>query len=242
MAVITAPILDPSKAPTARRLTSRVACATVLGCAALLAGCASVRTIESQVQSYSSLQQRPAPATYRLQLLPSQQANSAFFTQVVQQAEQSLAGVGLQRDDANGHLVAQINAQSRYIPDSWLRPGSPYNSFGWGMGYGRGFGWGGGMMWRDTGPNLHYRAVQLTLRDFSSQQVVYETSATYEDVWVDEQVIYRILFDSALNGFPQPPTGPRTVRATIGQAQAPAVSTPATGAAPTPAPSPKAIP
>lgn len=185
---------------------------------ALLAGCSGVRTVQSDVQSYSTLTQLPSPPTYRLQLLPSQQAQGAEFELVVQQAQASLAGVGLQRDDVNGVLVAQIAAQARYIPDSWLQPGSPYNPYGayGGFGWGAGWGWRGGMMWRDTGPALHYRAVQLTLRDFASQQVVYETSAKYEDVWVNDQVIYRILFDSALNGFPKPPAGPRTVSATVG--------------------------
>ena len=97
----------------------------------------------------------------------------------------------------------------------------------------------GGLMWRDTGPSLHYRAVQLTLRDHASQQVVYETSARYEDVWVDDNVIYRILFDSALNGFPHPPSGPRRVSATVG---GPAPASPATvpaTVAPAPAPAGK---
>ena len=199
----------------------------LLAAALWLAGCSSVRTVESEVQSFSTLAQLPSPPTYRLQLLPSQQAQGVAFDNVAQQAQVSLASVGLQRDDANGSLVAQINAQARYIPDSWLLPGSPYNPYGGfgGMGWGAGFGWRGGMGWRDTGPSLHYRAVQLTLRDFASQQVVYETSAKYEDVWVNDQIIYRILFDSALNGFPKPPAGPRKVSATVG---APSQPVPAT--------------
>lgn len=211
--------------PRARRLAG-YAITTAL-CTVLLAGCSSVRTVQSDVQSYSTLQQLPSPPTYRLQLLPSQQAQGPEFAQVVQQAEASLAGVGLQRDDANGALVAQIAAQARYIPDSWLLPGSPYNPYGayGGFGWGPGWGWRGGMMWRDTGPSLHYRAVQLTLRDFASQQVVYETSAKYEDVWVNDQMIYRILFDSALNGFPRPPSGPRTVSTTVGAPTQPEAGT-----------------
>ena len=202
-----------------------------------LTGCASVRNVESEVQSYSTLTQLPKPPTYRLQLLPSQQAQGVAFDNVVQQAQTSLAGVGLQRDDAQGTLVAQIAAEARYIPDSWLLPGSPYAPYGpyGGFGWGAGFGWRGGMMWRDTGPSLHYRAVQLTLRDFQSQQVVYETSARYEDVWVDDKVIYRILFDSALNGFPKPPTGVRKVTATVG---APPAANPAPAAAAAPAAKP----
>ena len=93
------------------------ACALLLS-ALWLTGCASVRNVESEVQSYSTLTQLPKPPTYRLQLLPSQQAQGAAFDNVVQQAQTSLAGVGLQRDDAQGTLVAQIAAEARYIPDS----------------------------------------------------------------------------------------------------------------------------
>ena len=216
----------PFNLPRQSRRIMGYALAIALG-TALLAGCSGVRTVHSDVQSYSTLTQLPSPPTYRLHLLPSQQAQGPEFAQVVQQAEASLASVGLQRDDAHGALVAQIAAQARYIPDSWLLPGSPYNPYGAYGGFGWGPGWGGrgGMMWRDTGPSLHYRAVQLTLRDFASQQVVYETSAKYEDVWVNDQVIYRILFDSALNGFPQPPAGPRTVSATVGAPPQPAPGT-----------------
>ena len=199
----------PGQTGTLQR--NALTCALLL-CTLWLTGCAGVRNVESEVQSYSTLAELPKPPTYRLQLLPSQQAQGTAFDNVVQQAQTSLAGVGLQRDDAQGTLVAQISAEARYIPDSWLLPGSPYGGFGWGPG----FGWRGGLMWRDTGPSLHYRAVQLTLRDFQSQQVVYETSARYEDVWVDDKVIYRILFDSALNGFPKPPAGVRKVTATVG--------------------------
>ena len=211
------------------RMTHLVS-AMLLTCAALLAGCSSVRTVESQVQSYSTLQGRPTPPTYRLEVLPSQQEQAMAFAPIERQAEQSLAGVGLQRDDANGTLVVQIGAQARFIPDSWLYYNSPYArpGWGWGMGYGRGWGWGGGFMMRDAGPSLYYRAVRLTMRDFKTQQVVYETSAIYEDVWSDDNVIYRMLFDSALNGFPQPPQGPRTVRAATQPAQPAQPALPAT--------------
>ncbi|GAB2456762.1 hypothetical protein GCM10027082_04420 [Comamonas humi] len=208
------------------RSTHRTATALLVACAALLAGCSSVHTVESRVQSYSTLQALPAPATYRLQMLPSQQEQAAAFAPIERQAEQSLAGVGLTRDDAAGALVMQIGAQARYIPDSWRYYNSPYAGPGWGWGLGYGRGWGGGFMMRDMGPSLHYRAVQLTMRDFKTQQVVYETSAVYEDIWADDNVIYRMLFDSALNGFPQPPQGPRTVRAAT-QEPAPAPAAPA---------------
>ena len=42
----------------------------------LLAGCSTTRVVEGQVQSFSTLAAVPAPATYRIERLPSQQACS----------------------------------------------------------------------------------------------------------------------------------------------------------------------
>ena len=41
--------------------------------AATLAGCGAPRLVEGQVQSFSTLTAAPAPATYRIERLPSQQ-------------------------------------------------------------------------------------------------------------------------------------------------------------------------
>ena len=87
----------PGQTGTLQR--NALTCALLL-CTLWLTGCAGVRNVESEVQSYSTLAELPKPTTYRLQLLPSQQAQGTAFDNVVQQAQTSLAGVGLQRDDA----------------------------------------------------------------------------------------------------------------------------------------------
>lgn len=178
-------------------------------------GCASTRAVDSAVQSYSTLSALPSPATYRLELLPSQQADSAKFASIESQAQQSLQKVGLERDDSHGKLVVQIGAQARYtLPESW-----PYYGRGpgwnWGLGYGRG-GWGMGMgAMFDRPPTLQYRSVSVVMRDPLTQKIVYETSATHEEVWSNDALIFGVLFDSALSGFPQPPTGARQIRTEI---------------------------
>lgn len=181
--------------------------------AALLAGCAGPRLVESDVRSYSTLAVLPNPPTYRIEHLPSQQLHAAAFAPIEEQAVGALARVGLRRDEARPSLVAQLGAEGGYAtPRAW-----PYYSadpfYGrWGMGYGR--GWGGNWM-MDTPPTLYHRKVSLVLRNAQTQQVVYETSATYEDVWTKDPAIYGVLFDQALSGFPQPPQGPRSVRTEV---------------------------
>lgn len=185
---------------------------------AVLAGCASTRVVDSDVRSFSALQTVPQPATYRLERLPSQAAQAVSFNAIESLAQQSLARVGLQRDDANARLVLQIAAQGSYARPAWgPYYGDPfYGRMGWGFGYGGRYGWGLGGSWMmDRPPTLHRREVSLVLRDATTQQIVYETSAVYEDVWTDDPAIFGLLFDAALTGFPQPPAGPRQVRTTV---------------------------
>ena len=108
------PVLLRSLAPAPTRSWQRWApTGALLLAAGLLTGCANVRTVEAQVQSYTRLAALPQPPSYRLELLPSQQAQAASFATIEQQAQQALAKVGLQRDDAQPRLLVQISAQAR---------------------------------------------------------------------------------------------------------------------------------
>ena len=120
--------------------------------ALLLAGCSTTRVVESEVSSFSTLSALPAPPTYRLERLPSQQAQAVQFATIEAQAQQALARVGLQRDDANAKLVLQLGVQGGMVPNPYWSgyPRAypfggpwPYGRWGWSVGYGR--GWGGGM-------------------------------------------------------------------------------------------------
>ena len=188
---------------------------TLLLCAAAatLAGCSTgPRLVEGQVQSFSTLAAVPAPATYRIERLPSQQMPS--FAPIAALAEQALGRAGLQRDDAAPKLLAQIGVQADTVPRR--DPFAPFNApYGgpWGFGGWHGRGWGFHGAWGFYEPTpLHRRAVSIVLRDAATQAVVYETSAVHEDVWVADPGVYGVLFDAALTGFPQPPQGPRQVR------------------------------
>jgi hypothetical protein len=187
--------------------------------AALLAGCAGPRRVESDVSSFSTLTALPSPPTYRIERLPSQQAHAAAFAAIEAQAEAALAKVGLRRDETRPRLIAQLGAEGGYaMPRNWpyYGPDPYYGRWGWGWGLGYGGRWGWGMNWMmDAPPTLYHRKVSLVLRDAATQQVVYETSATYEDVWTSDPAIYGVLFDQALSGFPQPPQGQRSVRTEV---------------------------
>ena len=180
--------------------------------AAVLAGCSTgPRIVEGQVQSFSTLAAMPAPATYRLERLPSQQTPS--FEPIAALAEQALARVGLTRDDAAPRLLVQIGVHADTVPRY-----DPYPAWGFGGWYGRGWGMQGAWRFGEL-PPLHRRAVSLMVRDAATQTVVYETSAVHEDVWVSDPAVFGVLFDAALNGFPKPPPGGRQVRLPLPSAQ-----------------------
>jgi len=178
---------------------------------AVLGGCAVQRSVDSTVQAYSGLATLPAPPSYRLELLPSQQAQGAAYAPVVPLAHAALARAGLQRDDAAPRWIAEIGVRTgtAYADGPWY-PQGPWGA--WGPGWGHRRGLRAGWMLREMPPLLYRHEVRLVLRDAATQQTVYETSASNEDVWTDTPRIFGVLFDAALAGFPTPPAGPRQVR------------------------------
>ncbi|MCB1979504.1 MAG: hypothetical protein KDF25_09130 [Burkholderiaceae bacterium] len=186
-----------------------------------LAGCAVQRTVDSQVQSWSTLARLPQPPSYRLDLLPSQQQERSFDA-IVPMAHTALARAGLQRDDAAPRLIAEIGVRTgvAYADGPWY-PLGPWGGWGpWGgrRGLQGGLGWGfgpgvhAGWMLREMPPVLYRNEVSVVLRDAATQKTVYETSASNEDVWTDAPRIFGVLLDAALAGFPTPPVGPRQIR------------------------------
>ena len=193
----------------------------VLLTALALAGCAVQRTVDSQVQSWSTLASLPQPPTYRLDLLPSQQQSRAFDA-IVPMAHAALARAGLQQDDAAPRLIAEIGVRTgTALADGPWYPYGPWGGWGGGFGWGHRSGMHAGWMLRELPPTLYRNEVSVILRDAATQKTVYETSASNEDVWTDAPRIFGVLFDAALAGFPTPPAGARQVRL-------PLVATPAT--------------
>ncbi len=190
-------------------------------CGALaLTGCASVRLVDSDVQSFSQLRAMPAPPTYRFERLPSQQAQGAQQDTIEAQAAQALAKVGMRlAPSAQAAYHVQAHARiDREMPADWY---DPWWGGGWGPGWGAGFGgWGGrgfygGMAMQFPPPTLYRREVGLIVRDAASAAVVYETHAVHEGIWTDNPAVFGAMFDAALTGFPTPPTGPRRVNVEI---------------------------
>ena len=182
---------------------------TLLCGALALTGCASVRLVDSDVQSFSQLRALPAAPTYRFERLPSQQAQSAQQDTIEAHAANALAKVGMRLEPgAQAAYRVQVQARvDREMPTGWYDPW-------WGGGWG-GHGFYGGLSMRFPPPTLYRREVGLIVRDATSAAVVYETRAVHEGIWTDNPAVFGAMFDAALAGFPTPPTGQRRINVEI---------------------------
>jgi len=189
-----------------------------------LTGCATRWVVDSEVKSFSNISAVPAGATYRFERLPSQQASEASQQQLEAMAGAALERVGLRRDDANPRYTAQIGARVTAELSSWADPwfygGGPWGPYRYGR-YGRygspwyGRGWYGGGWYGPAFPpasNPWYaREVSIVLRELPSNRVVYETHARNDGPYTASATVLPVMFQAALQGFPNPPKGERRV-------------------------------
>ena len=149
---------------------------------AVAAGCASTFTVDNTVQSFSQITALPAPATYRFERLPSQQA--AQHAQLEALADAALNAAGLRRDDTNPRYTVQVHARVHPMVSPFADPFiDPWDRFGWGLGFGRG-GWHrhwglgiGAHYGHRLEPSWYHREVDVVVRDLGSNRVVYESRA-----------------------------------------------------------------
>lgn len=190
----------------ARNLT-----AALLG-AVLLAGCATSYKVESNVQAFTSASAVSQPLSYRFERMPSQQVDPRQV-QLEALADPALVKAGLKRDDAAAHYTVQVAARTGRTLSPWSDPWD----WGWGAGIG-GRRWGMGLH-RSFGryESLWYaREVSIVVREAGSSKVVFESHATNDGPWSDNPSVLSAMFEAALQGFPNPPAGPRRVDVTVG--------------------------
>ena len=190
--------------------------AIALIASALLAGCASSLRMDNTVQSFSALSEVSAAASYRYERLPSQRQDPAQ-PQLEAMADAALARVGLRRDDAAPAYTVQVWSRMQYAVSPWAQPSFGGWS-GWGgvgLGSHSGIGMGIGFPIGGIDSPWYQREVGLILREAGSGRVVYETHAFHEGYWIDPARAWPAMFEAALQGFPQPPTGVRRVDITF---------------------------
>ncbi|WP_198086674.1 DUF4136 domain-containing protein [Variovorax sp. E3] len=194
---------------------------------ASLTGCATSWVVDSNVKSFSALGTVPPGATYRFDRLPSQQADGARQESLEAMAGAALDQVGLRRDDARPQYNAQIGARVTAGLSPWADPWLYDGPWGYGYGgygyYGRrwyGGGWYGGPMFAQPANPWYDREVSIVLREVGTNKVVYETRARNDGPYTSSAAILPVMFQAALQGFPNPPPGERRVNIELPTAQA----------------------
>lgn len=201
-------------------------CVTAL--ALFLTGCASgPRAIDSHVQSVAT----PASTgllhpglRYRFEQLPLDVGQSGA-AQVQALAQQALTRVGLVHDEATARVSVQATAYvNSYWIDDWDGPwgydgpGRARMAFYLGA-YGRhgGLVWGSPLWWDWDAPTpVYVHEASLILRDLKSGQVLYETRARHDGTFGKTDLVLTALFAAALQDFPHPPPGWRSVTVPLG--------------------------
>lgn len=187
--------------------------------AAGLAGCAGGFLLDNQVQTFSHLTSVPAQPTYRFDRLPSQQALDPFQTGVEAMADAALHRAGLRRDDAAPRYSVQVSARAARVLSPYVDPWDwgGWGSIGFGFGHRSGVGIGiGGPLFPRMDQPWFQREVSVIVRELGSNRVVYETHARNAGPWLDDRTVFPIMFQAAMQGFPNPPPGPRRVDIHVG--------------------------
>jgi hypothetical protein len=193
---------------------------------ALLAGCSSMRIVDSQVAAFSKLEALPAATSWRFERLPSQQnlqeVQAARQSKLEAMAAQELAKLGFKPQAENEGAAAkysvQLSARIQRLDRGPLD--DPWRGYGVGLP-GRDYvvTSSGRVIYSPVFPSLpppwYVREVGLIIRDTADNRVVYETKAQHEGRWADDEAVLPAMFAAALQGFPKPPEGRRMVNIEI---------------------------
>ena len=218
-------------------LTARTATLLIALSGLLLAGCSTVRVIDSDVAAFQTWTGAPPGpgTTYQFERLPSQQAAPAQQNAVEAAARPALAKVGLVASTTAPRYNVQVLLSTQLIEQVYADPFfhggfggfggygyGPRASYGrYGSGYGGfgSFGYGGfrgaslGLSFPIGGYDtvIFRHELAVLMRDNSTQQLSFETRARHDGPWNDTLTLLPALLDAALQGFPQPPAGTRRI-------------------------------
>lgn len=186
-----------------------------------MAGCSTVRLVDSDVTAFSHWSAAPPGpgTTYRFERLPSQQVLGAQPDRVEALARNALAKVGMDLNPAAARYSVQVVVNTLVVERSPYG-GAGYDGFGFPM---PGVFLGGGSHGASLGMSFPMRfsepyfkrELSILMRDLASGQIVFESRAVHDGVWSDTLPVLAAMLDAALRGFPQPAPGTRRINVEI---------------------------
>ncbi len=176
--------------------------------AAVLAGCAALNTITSDVTTFSEWPAERKPGRYAFERLPSQKANATRTAELETAAAKALerAGFTAAADAAQADVIVQIGARvsrteiSPWDDPLWWRWGGGYwRSPTWRRGPRSAFYGGFNAEWYSQ---RYERNVAVLLRDRTSNAPLFEAHAQTEGGSSGDAALLGAMFEAALQGFP----------------------------------------
>ena len=201
---------------TVIHLTQRLLRAGLFAGATLLAGCASLHSVDTSIATYGEWPANTAPGTYAFDRLPSQQANLPRQQSLENAAAQALAVAGFRpvTGDAKPDVMIKIGARTerfeaapwddpfwwggprRFGYAGWVAAG-PYGPWGYGP-YGRRGLWAP----FPPQPDVYSHEVALLIRDTGTGKALYETRASSDGFSQGGDRLLAAMFDASMKDFP----------------------------------------
>ena len=199
---------------------------SLLTLALTLAGCATPRSLDSDVSTYSQWPAERKPSTYTFERLPSQQARGEEQQALEDAARGAIEAAGFTpaadaaSADVSVQLGARISSGARWPYDNpiWWQGGLAHRrgAFGYSIGFG---GPGFGFRWAE--PLNYEREVAVLMRDRASGQAVFEARASNNSNSASFKSVLPAMFAAALKDFPSAGVNPRRVTVDIGKPPSP---------------------
>jgi hypothetical protein len=188
------------------RLRSLAWAVYALSAALLLSGCAMTRMIESYVSSFTGSSGAVTNVGFRFDRLPSQPADSPAQKHLEAVTTQALTRVGLARNDDKPLYAVQVTVR---VEQTTRNPARVLRNSGFYVG-------ADGLLWEAPPllfmePPWYMHTVVLLLRNTTTGQVDYESTAVHEGPWSDTNNLLPVMLEATLRDYPNPPTGPRRV-------------------------------
>lgn len=178
----------------------------------LLAGCATLNTVSSDVSSYGDWPATRKAGTYAFERLPSQQAQPAVQESLETAARPAIerAGFTPAASGAEPDVLVQVGGRVTRTDAPWDDPLWWRGGFGaWRHGPWIGSPWG--LYGRADLPRYD-REVAVLIRDRVSGKPLYETRASNGGSYGSSPELLRGMFAAAMKDFPATGLNPRVVR------------------------------
>jgi len=195
---------------------------SLLALALTLTGCATPRSLDNDVSTYSQWPAERKPSTYAFERLPSQQARGEEQPTLEDAARGPLEAAGFTpaadaaTADVSVQLGARISSGARWPYDSpiWWQGGLFHRrgAFGYSIGFG-----GPGLGFRWAEPASYDREVAVLVRDRASGQALFEARASNNSNSASFNRVMPAMFSAALKDFPAGGVNPRRVTVDITQ-------------------------